>query len=273
VPEFDSVIPAGGSGTLTASVATKANQRGRQVKSIQVLTDADVAPAVRLQVVMEVHVPIEILPRPRLDLQAIEGGDDSATLVFRRSDGGPLTLSDPVSRVGAWVEFDVETVARDGRLDNGLALREGDAIVTARVRPGAEPVRRDGTLQLRSNHPQMPVLTVPVAVRIRQMIEVRPSEVRLVSGTSRPGSGSTIVRIVHNHNRPFRLAAVVPERPAVVQAGPATDGARTVHNVWIRLTQTASGEPVELPLRADVTVTLEGVDQRTITIPVVVSRG
>jgi hypothetical protein len=218
-----------------------------------------------------VQVPVEVLPRPRLNLQAVVGSKDSAQLVFRRPDGRALSLTDPVSRVGAWVEFELEPIERGTRLDNGLEVLPGDVVLTARVRPDASPIRRNGTLQLRSNHPQMAVVTVPVTVRVRPTIEIRPTEVRLVGGTSRPGTGSTIVQIVHNRGREFRVSDVRSGHPDIVQAGSATGGARSVHNVWIRLTESAAGDATEFPLRADVVVTLDGVETRTVTIPVVVS--
>ena len=271
MPEFDSVIPAGGSGTLTASVATKPTQRGRMVKSITVLTDAPDTPPLRLEIQMQVELPIEVLPSHRIYLQAKTADGDTEQLVLRRSDGQPLELFDPVSRVGAWVEFSMEPVERPGRLDNGIDLRPGDVVLSAAVKDEVEAVSRSGNLQLRTNHAQMPVLEIPVTLRVRPMVELRPAEIRLVDQTTRPGTSSTIVRIVHNSGARFRIRGVEIRDADLVQAGPATDGARSAHNIWVRIAPVADGVVREYPARTDVTVHLEDAGRESVTLPVVVA--
>lgn len=271
MPEFDSVIPPGGSGTLTASVLTKPTQRGRLSKSITVFTDDPASSPLRLEVRMDVELPIEILPSPRLYLQALVTGGEPQQLLLRRTDGRPLQLSDPVSRVGAWVDFRIETVDHERRLPNGLDARPGDALITATVREGTEAISRSGTLQLRTNHDRMPVLEIPVTLRVRPMVELQPSEVRLVDGSTRPGTSSTLVRVTHNSGARFRVRSVDVADTGVVEAGVATEGARSTHTIWIRVVPASADSERAYPLRTEVTVALEDAGRESVTLPVVVA--
>jgi hypothetical protein len=252
-------------------VATKPTQRGRLTKSIQVLTDHAGSSPLRLEVRMDVQLPIEVLPAPRLYLQALVTGGASEQVLVRRTDGRPLEVADPVSRVGAWVDFEFTRVESTRRLDNGLEARPGDVVITAKVRQGTEAISRTGTLQLRTNHALRPVLEIPVTLRVRPMVELRPSEVRLVDGSTRPGAASTIVRVVHNSGAGFRVRSVEVADPATVEAGPATDGERSTHNVWIRVAPVEDGVARSYPLRTEVTVFLENAGRESVTLPVVVA--
>ena len=58
--EYDSVIPAGGSGTLTAKIKTSPMQNGRISKSINVVTDAADARNIRLRFTIGVETSIVV---------------------------------------------------------------------------------------------------------------------------------------------------------------------------------------------------------------------
>ena len=256
---------------MTASVTTKPTQRGRVSKSITVFTDDPDGGPLRLEVRMDVELPIEVLPAPRMYLQALVTGGEPQQLLLRRADGRELRLSDPMSRVGAWVEFHIENVDREKRLANGLEARPGDVLITATVRERTEAISRTGSLQLRTNHPRMPVLEIPVTLRVRPMVELRPSEVRLVDGSTRPGTSSTLVRVVHNSGARFRIRSVDVGDDGLVEAGASTEGPRSTHTVWIRVVPAPSGSERAYPLRTEVTVTLEGAGRESVTLPVVVA--
>jgi len=236
-----------------------------------VFTDDPGTGPLRLEVRMDVELPIEVLPAPRMYLQALVTGGGPQQILLRRADGRELQLSDPVSRVGAWVDFRIENVDHERRLANGLEARPGDALITATVREGIEAISRTGTLQLRTNHQRMPILEIPVTLRVRPMVELRPSEVRLVDGSTRPGTSSTLVRVVHNSGVRFRIRSVEVGEPGIVEAGPATDGLRSTHNVWLRVVPAADSAPRSYPLRTEVTVLLEGAGRESVTLPVVIA--
>jgi hypothetical protein len=73
VAEHDSVIPPGGSGTLTAVLKTSANQNRRFSKAINVVTDAEDARSFSLRFTVDVRAPIVARPSYRLSLTAISG--------------------------------------------------------------------------------------------------------------------------------------------------------------------------------------------------------
>lgn len=256
---------------MTASVTTKPTQRGRLVKSITVFTDDPGSTALRLEIRMDVELPVEVLPAPRMYLQALVTGGGPQQLLLRRTDGHVLRVSDPVSRVGAWVDFRIDNVENQQRLENGLEARPGDVVVTATVREGVDAISRTGTLQLRTNHARMPVLEIPVTLRVRPMVELRPSEVRLVDGSTRPGTASTIVRVVHNSGARFRIRSVTVGEGGAVEAGAATEGERSTHNIWIRVSPASEDSPRTYPIRTEVTVELEGAGRDSVTLPVVVA--
>lgn len=271
MPEFDSVIPAGQSGTLTAKVATKQGQQGKMRKSISVLTDASGAQNLRLEIAMNVVTPVQVLPSNRVYLQTVAGGVGEQRVILRRSDGLPLLVEDPVSRVGAWVDFEIETVTSAKKLDNGLEALPGDVVLVAELRSEAEAVNRSGSVQLRTNDPNAPVVEIPVTLRVRPLIEPRPQQVQILLSTIQTEGRSTVVRVTHNGGVAFRITEVSSSQPEAFTAGPATDGERTTHNVWIRFADGLTSAAENLPITGFVDVGLEGAGQESLRIPVVLA--
>ena len=67
------MIPAGGSGKLTARVATKPGQNGRVSKSVTVFTDEPGAQPRQLVFNFEASSPVMVLPRQTLYLRGQVG--------------------------------------------------------------------------------------------------------------------------------------------------------------------------------------------------------
>ncbi len=91
--EFDSVIPAGQSGTLTAKIKTTTTQSGPISKSIAVTTNAAGAERMTLSVAFSAVSAITVLPRPQIMINGVLGDEPTATLIFHRPDGEKLEIT------------------------------------------------------------------------------------------------------------------------------------------------------------------------------------
>ncbi len=91
--EYDSVIPAGGSGTLKAKIKTTQTQSGRVSKSISVTTDSPQAQRLVLSVTFSAVTAVSVLPRPQINLNGTKGEVRPSILVFHRADGEKLEIT------------------------------------------------------------------------------------------------------------------------------------------------------------------------------------
>ncbi len=91
--EFDSVIPAGGSGKLVTKVHTRQSQQGKIVKSVSVTTDAPGSEHIKLLVSFEVVAAIRITPNPSIYIATTEGRPSRSRVLLRRLDSQPLEIT------------------------------------------------------------------------------------------------------------------------------------------------------------------------------------
>ncbi len=268
--EFDSVIPAGGSGKLVAKVATKAGQMGRLSKTVSVSTDLPSRRALSLRVDMTVVTPVMVLPQMRLSVSGIEGQRTSDGVLLRRTDGEALRVE-----VDAPVEpLEVRILSAVSADASAAAARHkpqaNDLWLELSAPETASAIARSGQLRLRTNHPEVPILEVPFMLRVRSMIEARPAQVRLWVSEGKQVATAAIVRLVHNGQAAFPVTSVATSHPEVFSAGLSASGEPSVaHNVWVRVVDDT--DRLGLPIQGLVTVGVGGSPERTVTIPVVVA--
>jgi hypothetical protein len=265
VAEFDSVIPAGGSGKLVAKVHTKPTQNGRVNKVVSVRTDAPGAENLRLSLSFVAQAPIIIRPGARLYVNAVEGSGKTGRILLHRTDGKPLEVLKVESQGAVKIEAQA---AQDGDPQGAVA---GDVWLQAEILP-TDPVRREDTVvAVHTNHPDRPVVEVPVTTWVRGLIEPRPDRVSLWVNQSTHAGRSTTIRITHNGGKPFEVQAVESLRPEIIRVVPMTTDARTAHTVRVELAPDVDLASLQLPLSTTIRISSSEERRPVVEVPVTVS--
>jgi hypothetical protein len=234
VAEFDSVIPAGGTGTLTAKVHTRTSQSGSVSKSVAVTTSDPAAERIMLGVSFNVVPAVIVLPRARIYLTGIDGDRPKAELLLRREDGQALEITGIENR-GDRLELDTSTLTK-ARTIGDVEGRAGDVLLTATVAADAPASTSNGTIQVRTNHPDARSIDIVYTVRMRPMIEVRPSQLRLVLQEGNSSGRATLARIQHNRGTGFRVTGLQPSDASLFQAQQVGDDTtQPFHSLSVRL--------------------------------------
>jgi hypothetical protein len=238
VAEFDSVIPAGGSGTLTARIETTVVQHGKVSKSVTVQTDAPAQDTVRLVINFEAVASIIAAPRLRLHLNAVEGERGSARILLHRPDGERLAISPTPQEPG---EFPVDLkivgipVSETTALSGGGRAVPGDVWLEAVMAPHGEPVRWTGRVRVETNHPDAALLEVPISVWVRPVFDVRPQRVNLWIPEDASEMQPVTVRVTHAARKPFEVTNIEVSHPELFSATALTTSARRFHTIRVQL--------------------------------------
>jgi len=234
VAEHDSVIPAGGSGKLTAKVKTSVTQFGQISKNVSVTTDATGAERLSLNVRFTAVASIEVLPRPQVYLSGTEGDEIVRHLLVRRRDGEPLEVTEIK-------HHDPRIVVTTKRLEEPrtigeLAGRQGDVLMTIATAPGLEAQGINGRFRFSTNHPDVPNVAVSYALRLRPVIEARPAQVRLILQEGNEPARSAMMRVHHNRSDDFKITAAASSKPELFTAELIDgDAEQQVHTVAVML--------------------------------------
>jgi hypothetical protein len=229
------VIPAGGSGQLTAKVTTKSGTSGRLAKNISVQTDAPGAENLRLVVNFNVVTPIVATPAHRVYINTLEGNPKTHRVLLHRADGESLELAleKPVGRDGVQVEL---VAAEPGVADAGMPpAQSGDQwlVVTADGISGGSDY--NDVIVLTTNDPKAPRLELPLVVRVRPLIDVRPNPVRLWPPDGGPDGSSALVRLGHGGRLKFEIRGVEVADPSLISAEVVSQGAQQIHSLRVAL--------------------------------------
>ena len=232
---FDPVIPAGGSGKLTAKVKTHGTQKGRMTKIVTVTTDDPVAKTIQLKMSFEVEPAIEVKPTGRPTIQVLEGESGSMEIVLHRVDGKPLEVT-KIETGGAKLITVKKWPAK--KADQRIGAHGGDVVLEITTGPLSGFTTRSQLLTVYTNHPKVPEMRIPVMLRVRPLIETVPSMVRLWIDpkAKETDAGVTSVVIVRsNDKKPFTIKAVEVEDPSIVSVELKNKGAATQHSIAVRV--------------------------------------
>jgi hypothetical protein len=288
VAEHDSVIPPGGSGTLTAVLKTAANQNRRFSKSINVVTDAEDARSFSLRFTVDVRAPIVAKPAYRLSLTAITGSASSAGILLHRTDGKPLEIADltldhPDLVVRARpVKDQAEATPvpeNAGDLWSELASRTkkievapGDVWIDLAVTSSAPPGTKTGTLRFTTNDPDAPTMSWPYTVRVRPLIEARPAEVRLwLSEGGMHDGRSSIVNLSRTKKGEFAITGVEVSHPEVFNATPMSTAAASRQAVRVRVAEGLDRNEMTGRIKGSIRIYTDDAELTVVEIPVVVA--
>ncbi len=263
------MIPAGQSGTLAATVKTKVGRTGRQTKSISVETDAPDAQRLRLSATYNVVSPIIASPGYRVVLSGVEGTPTTNRILLHRVDGEPLVVELEQSGVPEGVDIALEPVTTSGKSENRVEPVAGDVWIVASVDGTVDAMNHNGIVTFTTNHPEVTQLEVPVYVRVRSVIDLRPQRVTLWPSEAGPHGTTTLVRLSHNARGTFEVNSVEVSDPKLLTAELQSQGAQQMHSVRITL---ADGIALNgSNAQATVRVATSDAAKPTIEIPVVIT--
>jgi hypothetical protein len=230
------VIPAGGSGKLTAKIKTSPFRDRSYNKSIAVHTNVPGEEYLQLRLIAKSVAAISIKPRAYLVLNAVEGEASSARIYLHRNDNKALELSGVVD------DLPIELTARVGEAQSameyeGAAIEAGDLWVELEIPEDQPHFQGSGSLSLRTNHPLVPEFKIPVRLIMRPLIDVRPNRVNIWVDPARERQQESTVRIVHAHQQPFEVTAVEVSDPDIVSASLSTEGSRMYHVLRVGLVE------------------------------------
>jgi len=228
------VIPAGGSGTLTAKIKTTATQNGPVSKSIAVETDAPGAQRMTLSVTFKSTPAIAVLPRPQLNLNGVVGDQPTATLIIRRFDGEELRILG-VENTEERLVITAQPVTEPVQIGRDQAV-PGDVLLVASLAPGVADASASGRVGVKTNHPDSELLDLSYTLRIRPAIEARPNQVRLILQEGNTPGRTMLARVQHNLRGEFKVTGLTPSNPGLFQAKIVDgDTKQQVHTVAVML--------------------------------------
>ena len=255
--EFDSVIPAGGKGTLTAKIKTTSTQNGPVSKGIAVNTDAAGAERLMLNVRFTAVSAVMVLPRAQINLRGIEGDTPTASVILRRGDGEPMEVT-KIDNTDDRLIISTEQVD-DERQIGRQKTRPGDVILTVTTRPDLKAVTASGRFRVRTNHPDARPVDMPYGIRLLPLIEARPERVRLILQDGNVQGRTALLRVQHNRRGQFKITEATASQPEIVKVH-LIDGdvKQQVHSLAIMLQDEV--KPGDLQGRFFETVTLKTDD-------------
>lgn len=246
------MIPAGGSGQLTARVTTKSGTSGKLAKNISVETDAAGAEHLRLRVTFSVVTPIEATPAHRVYVNTLEGAAKTQRVLLHRADGEPLELTMEKATINDGVTIEILPGAPDGNPEAGLpAAQAGDQWLVVTVDGTSGALDHSGAVVLATNDPKAPRLEIPLIVRVRPLIDVRPSPVRLWPPDGGPDGTSALVRLGHGGRVKFEINSLEVDNPELVSAELVSQGAQQIHSIRVALKDgvTVEGQKLQTSVR------------------------
>ena len=263
------MIPAGGSGTLTAKIKTTTTQSGSVSKSIGVTTDAPGAQRVTLSVTFKSVPAVAVLPRSQINLNGVLGDRPTATLIVRRFDGEELKIVG-VENSEERLVITAKPVTEPVQLGRDQAV-PGDILLVASLAPGVADASASGRFKVKTNHPDAEILDVSYTLRIRPAIEVRPNQIRLLLQEGNTPGRTMLARIQHNLRGQFKVTGVTPSNPELFQAK-IVDGdiKQQVHTVAVMLQDDVLPGSLTNRVLESLVLTTDDATQPNLMIPVLI---
>ncbi len=263
------MIPAGGSGTLTAKIKTTSTQSGSVSKSIGVTTDAQGAQRMTLSVTFKSIPAIAVLPRAQMNLNGVMGDQPTATLIVRRYDGEELKIL-RVENTEERMVITAKPVTESIQIGRDQAV-PGDVLLVASLAPGVADVSTSGRLKVETNHPDSETIDVAFTLRIRPAIEARPNQIRLLLQEGNTPGRMMLARVQHNLRGEFRVTGVTPSNPELFKATIVNgDSKQQVHTVAVMLKDDVLPGSLTNRVLESLVLTTDEATQPQILIPVLI---
>jgi hypothetical protein len=268
--EFDSVIPAGGSGKLVARLKTTPLVDRRVSKTVAVSTDSANVPRLTLRVSVDARTPIKVLPHSRLAVTAIEGEEGRRRALLRRPDGEKLEILEMDTGISSVGVVTTPVVEREKWGD--LEAEPGDVWLDLILEAGAPTGSRSGRLKLATNHPDAPSLEVTYAFRVRPLIESRPAGAQLWPSPAVSGEGhSKILTLSLNRKGKFAVSNVEVTHPELFMAYAISEEPGPRQLLRVELNEGLRPESISATVEGWIEVTTDIPGYSVLDVPVLVA--
>jgi hypothetical protein len=265
--EYDSVIPAGGSGKLVATTKTPPLLDRRVSKSVAVRTDAKGMANINLRFSVDVRTPIHFLPSNRLVVTTLEGEQGRKGVLLRRADGQALEILQADTGDPSIEVVTTPVLEKDQR--GAIEAIPGDVWLEL-VLDGNAPVgSKTGKLHLSTNHPVAPSLEVSYAMRVRPLIEPRPAGVRLWPSPVVSGEGhSNILTLSLNRKGRFTVTDVAVSHPEIFSANVISDKPEPRQLLRVELTEGVGPDTIGGTIQGWIEIATDVPGHSTLAVPV-----
>lgn len=178
--DYDRVVPAGGTGTVTAVLDTT-RMRGRVEKAIDVLSEETKSRLLTLTILAEPVRALVVTPNDQPTLRGPIGAMPPVVLTVKAPDDAPFDISA--------IETDAALTARTEPLDPTQKPPRGHRVtLTAKADLGVGT--HEGTITLVTTLPSAARFTMPVMVVVAGPLVTNPPHLRI-----RPDHGPLAVRV------------------------------------------------------------------------------
>lgn len=178
--DYDRVIPAGGTGKVTAVLDTT-RMRGRVEKAIDVLSEETKGRLLTLTILAEPVRALVVLPNDQPTLRGPIGAVPPVVLTVKAPDDAPFDITA--------IETDAALTARTEPLDPSEKSPRGHRVILT-AKPDAGVGTHEGTVSLVTTLPSAARFTMPVMVVVAGPLVTNPPHLRI-----RPDHGPLAVRV------------------------------------------------------------------------------
>lgn len=258
VADFDRTIAPGRSGSIRTVLDT-AGYRGPVSWALMVFTNDPTAPQVNLVVRAEVVAFIDVLPRPLVRLNLLEGESATETVVLVSGAGKEFRILG-VSGAGESLRTTVRELRGNGRLPDHLGSQWELAVTVLAGAPAGSLSRQ---LTVHTSAPEARDVAVSVAGTVRPALQTIPAELDFGSVRRSPAAGRNIVVINNKGDVTMEVLGVQSDNP-VFWAEAARMGSGERFQVTVTLAEDAPSGAHE----GTVTVLTTHPDRPVIQVPV-----
>jgi hypothetical protein len=224
VTEFDSVIPPGGAGKVTASIdSTKF--KGPVTKSVTVTSNDPKNARVSLRLKADIMVPVDVRPRDRVYLSGKASALEPQELMIVAMNGQPFNIlevkkrEDSLNVVITPAPESAEkradgTVADKGKAKKGAVAGGYSAYkAVVSVSDKAKVGRLADVIQLVTDHPKAGTVEIRVNGKIDGNINVRPTALYFLGSTSAKPTTSQELRLTQRPEGGLKITKVSSDNP------------------------------------------------------------
>jgi hypothetical protein len=263
------VIPAGGTGTLTAKIKTTTIQSGGVSKSIGVTTDAPGAQRLTLHMTFKSVPSVSVLPRPQVRINGVIGDQPTATVIVRRFDGEELKILG-VENAEERLVITAKPAGKSVQIGRNKTA-PGDILLVASLAPGVTDVSTNGRFRIKTNHPEAEMLDLTYSIRMRPAIEARPNQVRLLLQEGNTPGRTMLARVQHNLREQFKVTGATPSNPELFRVQIVDgDTKQQVHTVAVVLQDDVLPGSLANRVLESVVLTTDDQTQPRVIIPVLI---
>ncbi len=208
VAEYDKEIAPGRAGWVRAKVDTSAFN-GPITKSILVMTNDPETPTVTLVVKANVRPYLEVVPRPLVRFNTVQGEPVSQEVFVVTDDVQDFEVTGVKSSV-PFITGTIRKLEGDELVPGKYKVQYGVTLTLAPDAP-AGPLNADVTIE--TSHPRAKEVKVKVFGVVHSLLQVTPSQIQFGSVEARARPGRNVV-VVYNRKGPFSIEGVSVEDPA-----------------------------------------------------------